>query len=55
MVKRAIARVNEACFAVAKVAFRNRNGTFFDRDRYIIVVEMAGTREVQGQNPKAGV
>lgn len=52
MVKRAIARVNEVGFDVAKVEFMDRNGKFFDRDMYIVVVDVAGTRVVHGQNPK---
>jgi cytochrome c len=52
MVKRAIARVNEIGFDAAKVEFMDRNGKFFDRDLYIIVVDLAGTRVVHGQNPK---
>jgi signal transduction histidine kinase len=52
LVKRAIARVNEVGFDAAKVEFMDRNGKFFDRDMYIVVVDMAGTRVVHGQNPK---
>ena len=52
MVKRAIARVNEVGFDAAKVEFMDRNGKFFDRDLYLIVVDKAGIRVVHGQNPK---
>jgi cytochrome c len=52
LVKRAIARVNDVGFDTAKVEFMDKNGKFFDRDMYIIMVDMAGTRVVHGQNPK---
>ena len=52
LVKRAIARVNEVGFDTAKVEFMDRNGKFFDRDMYLIVVDTAGIRVVHGQNPK---
>ena len=52
LVKRAIARVNQVGFDTAKVEFMDRNGKFFDRDMYIVVVDLAGTRLVHGQNPK---
>jgi cytochrome c len=52
MVKPAIARVNDVGFDTARVEFMDRKGKFFDRDMCIIVVDMAGTRVVHGQNPK---
>jgi cytochrome c len=52
LVKRAIARVNAVGFDAAKLEFMDRNGKFFDRDLYIIVVDAAGIRVVHGQNPK---
>src|SRR6185503_4330922 len=52
MVKRAIARVNEVGFETAKAEFMDHNGKFVDRDLYMVVVDMNGTRVVHGQNPK---
>ena len=47
-----IARVNEVGFEAAKVDFIDQSGKFVDRDRYLMAVDMRGTRVVHGQNPK---
>jgi cytochrome c len=52
MVKRAIARVNEVGFEAAKPELMDHSGKFFDRDIYMVVVDLSGTRLVHGQNPK---
>lgn len=52
LVKRAIALVNEVGMDAAKPQFMDRNGKFFDRDLYIVVVDLSGVRVVHGQNPK---
>jgi len=52
LVKRAIVRVGEVGFEAAKPEFMGRNGKYFDRDMYLIMVDKNGTRIVHGQNPK---
>ena len=52
MVKRAIARVAEVGFDTAKSEMMDPHGKFVDRDIYMVVVDMTGTRLVHGQNPK---
>jgi signal transduction histidine kinase len=52
LVKRAIVRVGEVGFEAAKPEFMDRNGKYFDRDMYLIMVDKNGTRIVHGQNPK---
>jgi cytochrome c len=44
LVKRAIVRVREVGFDSAKVEMMDRNGKFFDRDIYMVMVDMGGTR-----------
>jgi signal transduction histidine kinase len=52
LVHRAIAHVAEVGMAKAAPEFMDRDGKFFDRDLYLIIIDKAGIRVVHGQNPK---
>lgn len=52
LVKLAIARVGEVGFETAKPEFMDQKGKFVDRDLYLVMVDMSGTRIVHGLNPK---
>ena len=52
MVKRAITLVGVEGFEKARPQLMDREGKFFDRDIYMVVVDLSGTRVVHGQNPK---
>ena len=49
LVKRAIVRVGEVGFDVAKPEFMDRNGKYFDRDLYLVMVDKNGTGSCMGR------
>ena len=51
LVKRAIVRVGEVGFEAAKPEFMGRNGKYFDRDMYLIMVERTARGSCMARTP----